>query len=71
MYGREEQYRQMWAEFERLVRALSGTSPMHQKVLECLLDCKRPTSIGEQDKTAWTTGSAAEVDLMDTDRYQH
>jgi len=31
----------MWAEFERYVRSHSETSPMHQKVLECLVDCKK------------------------------
>ena len=31
----------MWAEFERFVRNHADTSPMHQKVLECLVDCKK------------------------------
>jgi len=39
--SREEQYRQMWAEFERFVRSHADTSPMHQKVLECLVECKK------------------------------
>ncbi|BFZ08247.1 hypothetical protein BsWGS_11286 [Bradybaena similaris] len=39
---REEQYRQLWAELETLVRAYSDTSPQHFKVLECLLECKKP-----------------------------
>ena len=39
---RDEQYRQMWSEMEVLVRAASSTSPAHQQVLECLLDCRKP-----------------------------
>ncbi|CAG5133701.1 unnamed protein product [Candidula unifasciata] len=39
---REEQYRQLWAELETLVRAYSDTSPQHVKILECLLECKKP-----------------------------
>lgn len=38
---RDEQYRQMWNEFERLVRAFSDASVQHEKVLECLLECKK------------------------------
>ena len=41
---RDEQYRQMWSELEMLVKAYADTSPNHQKVLECLLDCKKPTA---------------------------
>ncbi len=33
----------MWAELEKLVRAHSATSPTHAQVLECLLECKRPS----------------------------
>ena len=40
---REQQYVQMWSELEGMVRAHSDTSPMHQKVLECLLECKKPS----------------------------
>lgn len=40
---RDEQYRQMWSELEMLVQAYADTSPNHQKVLDCLLDCKKPT----------------------------
>jgi len=32
----------MWNELERFVRAHSSTSSQHVKVLECLLDCRRP-----------------------------
>lgn len=38
---REEQYRQMWNELERFVRAYSNTSASHGKVLECVMECKR------------------------------
>ena len=39
---RDEQYRQLWAELESYVRAHSASSPQHQSVLDCLLECKRP-----------------------------
>ncbi|KAL3853647.1 hypothetical protein ACJMK2_017177 [Sinanodonta woodiana] len=39
---RDEQYRQMWSELETMVRLHASTSPMHQKVLDCLLECKKP-----------------------------
>lgn len=40
---REQQYSQMWSELEALVKAHAGTSDMHQKVLDCLLECKKPS----------------------------
>ena len=40
---REEQYRQMWAELEVFVRKHCDTSANHGKVLECLLECKKPS----------------------------
>lgn len=40
---RDEQYKQMWAELENLIRAHADSSPQHQKVLECLLKCKKPS----------------------------
>lgn len=40
---REQQYTQMWSELEALIQAHAGTSEMHQKVLDCLLECKKPT----------------------------
>ncbi|XP_038061672.1 integrator complex subunit 13-like isoform X2 [Patiria miniata] len=39
---RDEHYRQMWSELEVLVRAHSNTSPAHEKILQCLLDCRKP-----------------------------
>ena len=47
---REEQYRQMWAELEKFVRAHSDTSPMHEKILECLLECKKPSESSSSPK---------------------
>ena len=47
---RDEQYRQMWSELEMLVKAYADTSPNHQKVLECLLDCKKPTAEDKSPK---------------------
>ncbi|ELU00680.1 hypothetical protein CAPTEDRAFT_125637 [Capitella teleta] len=40
---REEQYRQMWRECEKLVRCHANNSPQHAEVLECLLHCKGST----------------------------
>lgn len=40
---RDEHYRQMWAELEKFVRAHADTSPAHEKVLECLVECKKPS----------------------------
>ncbi|XP_064604179.1 integrator complex subunit 13-like isoform X2 [Liolophura sinensis] len=40
---REEQYRQMWSELEMLVRVYSTTSDQHNKVLDCLLELKKPS----------------------------
>lgn len=40
---RDEQYKQMWAELENLIRAHADSSPQHQRVLECLLKCKKPS----------------------------
>ena len=40
---REEQYRQMWSELEKLIGSHSNNSTNHQKVLECLMECKRPS----------------------------
>lgn len=33
----------MWAELEKFVRAHADTSPAHEKVLECLVECKKPS----------------------------
>lgn len=46
---REEQYRQLWAELEALVRSYSDTSPQHAKVLACLLECRKPQQPGAGD----------------------
>ncbi|GAB1610976.1 integrator complex subunit 13 [Argonauta hians] len=40
---REEQYRQFWNELETLVRCYSDTSPMHEKVLDWIKNCKKPS----------------------------
>ncbi|CAL1548540.1 unnamed protein product [Lymnaea stagnalis] len=75
---REEQYRQLWAEMEALIRSYSDTSEGHAMVLECLLRCKKPgddpvtlakkTPGKKEDKS----GSTAEVEQSwkDLDRFQ-
>lgn len=32
----------MWSELEKFVEAHANNSPNHVKILECLLECKRP-----------------------------
>jgi len=48
---KDEQFRQLWMELEKLVRCYADTSPEHRKILECLLKCKKPShgSICEAD----------------------
>lgn len=58
---REQQYVQMWSELESMVRAHSDTSPMHQKVLECLLECKKPSD----DAKARKQGDKGRDEKMD------
>lgn len=58
---REQQYVQMWSELETMVRAHADTSPMHQKVLECLLDCKKPSD----DAKARKMGDKCREEKMD------
>ncbi|GFS20698.1 protein asunder homolog, partial [Elysia marginata] len=43
---REEQYRQLWAELEALVRSYSDASPEHAAVLACLQECRKPPQAG-------------------------
>ena len=47
--SREEQYRQLWAELEALVRSYSDTSEQHAKVLTCLQECRKPPQAGAGD----------------------
>lgn len=42
---REEHYRQMWNELERFIQAHAVNSLAHTKVLECLLECKKPSEL--------------------------
>jgi hypothetical protein len=42
---KEEQYRTMWAELERLVTAHSDQSVKHHAVLECLMEVRQVRSI--------------------------
>ena len=51
----------MWSELESMVRAHSDTSPMHQKVLECLLECKKPSD----DAKARKQGDKGRDEKMD------
>ncbi|XP_022105376.1 integrator complex subunit 13-like [Acanthaster planci] len=62
---RDEHYRQMWAELEVLVRAHSSTSPAHEKILQCLLDCRKPP--GEEAGKAATKRAADKVKVERSD----
>jgi hypothetical protein len=42
---KEEQYRTMWAELERLVTAHSDQSVKHHAVLECLMEVRQVRSL--------------------------
>ena len=37
----DDQYRQLWSELERLIRAHADTSPQHKLILDCVLECKK------------------------------
>ena len=63
----------MWNELERLIRVHSSTSPGHEKVLECLLECKRPTEgTTSPVKTAPTKDEPMEAEMgwKEIDRLQ-
>ena len=54
----------MWSELEKLIEAYADTSPNHQKVLDCLNDCKTPT----EDKTPKKADKVfAKEEKMDVD----
>ncbi|XP_078678571.1 integrator complex subunit 13-like isoform X1 [Branchiostoma floridae x Branchiostoma belcheri] len=56
---RDEQYRQMWAELDTLLRAHASTSINHQKVLECLQEIRRPAE--EAKESSRKAGKKEEV----------
>ncbi|KAK3101422.1 hypothetical protein FSP39_003458 [Pinctada imbricata] len=63
---RDEQYRQMWSELESLIRAHSETSPQHKAVLDCLLECKKPSP--EDSKSPKKIPAKEEKMDMDSDQ---
>lgn len=50
----------MWSELEKFIRAHSDTSPMHHKILECLLECKKPEDIKPLEQPKLKTESVKE-----------
>lgn len=52
LFCRDEQYRQLWNELESLVRSNSDLSSQHEKVLGCLLECKKPSNLSEDPRTS-------------------
>ncbi|XP_052780061.1 integrator complex subunit 13-like isoform X2 [Mya arenaria] len=70
---REQQYSQMWQELETLVSAHAGTSENHKRVLECLLECKKPSDDKRRlDKSGQAKEeiSEAESAWKDLDKFQ-
>ena len=68
-FPREQQYAQMWSELETLVRAHVSTSDEHGQVLECLLECKKPSDDKRKtDKGAKDELSEVESAWKDLDR---
>lgn len=69
---REQQYTQMWSELEALIQAHAGTSEMHQKVLDCLLECKKPSEDRRKTEKLTVKDELSEVESAwkDLDKYQ-
>lgn len=59
----------MWSELETLVRMHSGTSEMHGKVLECLLECKKPSDEKRRTEKGKEELSEVESAWKDLDRF--
>lgn len=55
---KDEQFRQLWMELERLVRCYADTSSEHRALLDCLLKCKKPShgSLAESDLQGYSNG---------------
>lgn len=60
---KEEQYRAMWSELERLVTAHSDQSAKHQAVLECLMEIRQKPLVVKREV-------GLDVALRELDRYQ-
>ena len=71
LYFRDQQYSQMWSEMEALVQAHAGTSDMHQKILECLLECKKPSDEKRKADKLTVKDELSEVESAwkDLDKY--
>lgn len=69
---RDQQYSQMWSEMEALVQAHAGTSDMHLKILECLLECKKPSDEKRKADKLAVKDELSEVESAwkDLDKYQ-
>ncbi|KAH9494545.1 Integrator complex subunit 13 [Bulinus truncatus] len=77
---RDELYRQLWSELEALVRSYADTSDKHNKVLECLMNCKKPgdekvtvtrkTPSKKEDKSGGGNMTDVEQSWKDLDRFQ-
>ncbi|KAL4225921.1 hypothetical protein ACF0H5_013909 [Mactra antiquata] len=69
---RDQQYSQMWSELEGLVQAHSTTSENHQKILDCLLECKKPSDDRRKSEklSIKEERSEAESAWKDLDKYQ-
>lgn len=61
----------MWSELEALVQAHASTSDNHQKVLECLLECKKPSEDRRKSEKISMKDELSEVESAwkDLDKY--
>ena len=53
----------MWAELEKLIRVHSNTSPEHQQILDCLLECKKPSDSAVSPKHSQSKTPEREADM--------
>ena len=61
----------MWSELEQLVRAHVDNSEDHQKILECILECRQPDSSsgkagGSPTKRSASQAAVVKEEKMDT-----
>ncbi|ESO95710.1 hypothetical protein LOTGIDRAFT_116674, partial [Lottia gigantea] len=67
---RDEQYRQLWSELEQMASPHSDSSTEHAEILQCILDCKRPSD--ETKASPKKEKAAVKEEKMDTsDSDQH
>ena len=68
MFSRDEQYRQMWNELEKLVKVHSENSFMHKKILDCLRECRKPDPNAKQSVEKESSLSVTDQAWSDFDK---